>query len=185
MTIHKLIAFIAPSALVLGVMAAPAEAMLLKPIGTYNTGLFDVGGAEIPTYDPVTQRLFVVNGETRTIDVIGISDPTQPSLLFNIDITPFGNAANSVAFKNGLLAAAVEAVDPLDLGKAVFFNANGDLVNSVNVGVLPDMLTFTPDGTRVLVANEAQPSDDYTIDPEGSVSIINLADFSVINAGFN
>lgn len=185
MTIQKLIGFIAPSALVLGVLAAPAEAMLLKPIGTYSTGLFDAGGAEIPTYDPVTQRLFVVNGGNKTIDVIGISDPTQPSLLFNIDITPFGNGANSVAFKNGLLAAAVEAVDPLDLGKAVFFNANGDLVNSVNVGVLPDMLTFTPDGTRVLVANEGQPSDDYTIDPEGSVSIINLADFSVVNAGFN
>ncbi|WGV25232.1 choice-of-anchor I family protein [Halotia branconii] len=185
MTIQKLIAFIAPSAILLGVMTAPAEAVSLKTLGTYSTGFFDEGGAEIPTYDPLTQRLFVVNGGAKTIDVISISDPTKPSLLFNIDITPFGGGANSVAFKNGLLAAAVEAVVPQDPGKAVFFNVNGDFLHSVNVGSLPDMLTFTPDGNRVLVANEGEPNDDYTIDPEGSVSIINLADYSVINAGFS
>lgn len=52
------------------------------------------------------------------------------------------------------------------------------------VGALPDMLTFTPDGKRVLVANEGEPNSNYTNDPEGSISIINIADFSVINAGF-
>lgn len=185
MTIQKLIAFIAPSAILLGVMTAPAEAVSLKTLGTYSTGLFDEGAAEIPTYDPLTQRLFVVNGGTKTIDVISISDPTKPSLLFNIDITPFGGGANSVAFKNGLLAAAVEAAVPQDPGKAVFFNANGDFLNSVAVGSLPDMVTFTPDGKRVLVANEGEPNDDYTIDPEGSVSIVNLDDYSVVNAGFS
>lgn len=184
MTIQKLITLIAPSAILLGTLVTSAEAISLKPIGTYSTGLFDEGGAEIPTYDPVTQRLFVVNGGAKTIDVLSISDPTKPSLLFNIDITPYGGAANSVSFKNGLLAAAVEAVTPQDPGKAVFFNANGDFLNSVTVGALPDMLTFTPDGNRVLVANEGEPNSDYSVDPEGSVSIINLGDFSVVNAGF-
>ncbi|NJL52842.1 MAG: hypothetical protein HC930_12640 [Hydrococcus sp. SU_1_0] len=37
-----------------------------------------------------------------------------------------------------------------------FFNAaDGSYINAVDVGALPDMLTFTPDGTKVLVANEA------------------------------
>ncbi|ABA22156.1 alkaline phosphatase-like protein [Trichormus variabilis ATCC 29413] len=185
MTIQKLIAIIAPSFILLGAMLAPAEATTLKPIGTYSTGLFEQGGAEIPAYDPVSQRLFVVNGGTSSIDVISISDPTKPSFLFNIGIQDYGRGVNSVAFKNGLLAAAIEDFTPQNPGKAVFFDVNGNLINSVNVGALPDMLTFTPDGKRVLVANEGEPNTNYTVDPEGSVSIINIADFSVIHAGFS
>ncbi|WP_427160771.1 choice-of-anchor I family protein [Aliinostoc sp. HNIBRCY26] len=188
MTIKKLISLLVPTAILLGGMATPAAALTLKTLGTYSTGLFGAGGAEIPTYDPVNQRLFVVNGGTSSIDVINISDPTSPSLFKTIDITPYGGGVNSVTFKNGLLAAAVQGISPQDSGKAVFFNANGDFLNSVTVGALPDMLTFTPDGTRVLVANEGEPNSygkPDSIDPEGSVSIINIADFSVINAGFN
>ncbi|MBD2730394.1 choice-of-anchor I family protein [Nostoc sp. FACHB-892] len=187
MTIKKLVGLLVPSAILLGAMTTPAAALSLKTIGTYSTGIFNEGGAEIPTYDPVTQRLFVVNGGTKSIDIINISDPTQPSLFKSIDITAYGGGANSVTFKNGLLAAAVQGSVTQDPGKAVFFNANGDFLNSVAVGALPDMLTFTPDGTRVLVANEGEPNSynqPNSVDPEGSVSIINLTDFSVVNAGF-
>src|SRR5690606_39491632 len=37
------------------------------------------------------------------------------------------------------------------------------------------MLNFTPDGKSLLVANEGEPFDDYQVDPEGSVSVISLA----------
>jgi hypothetical protein len=41
---------------------------------------------------------------------------------------------------------------------------------------MPDMLTFTPDGTRVVTANEGQPNQAYTVDPEGTISIIDLGE---------
>jgi hypothetical protein len=56
----------------------------------------------------------------------------------------------------------------------VLFNRQLRLLKAVQVGALPDMLTFSPDGRWLLVANEAEPNTDYTFDPEGSVSIIDM-----------
>lgn len=182
---QKFVSTTIQSTLLLGLITAPATALNLKPIGTYNTGIFDEGAAEISAYDPITQRLFVTNANANQINVLSISDPTNPSLLFNIDLNPYGGGVNSVAYSNNMFAVAVENAIAQDPGNVVFFDASGNFLNSVTVGALPDMLTFTPDGKKVLVANEGEPSSDYTVDPEGSVSIIDLFDFSVKTAGFN
>lgn len=160
---------------------AQRRSVELRVLGTYSAGVYNQGASEIVAYDPFTQRLYTVNGATSKIDVLSIIDPSQPILLFSIDIAPYGRQANSVAVKRGIVAAAVEANVKTDNGKAIFFDTNGNYLNAVTVGALPDMLTFTPDGKKVLVANEGEPSNDYTIDPEGSVSIIDI-DFGVQNA---
>ena len=76
---------------------------------------------------------------------------------------------------------AITAVnDPkTDNGHIVFATKDGKYVKHVQVGALPDMVTFTPDGTKAIVANEGEPSDDYSADPEGSISIIDLKTFEV------
>jgi hypothetical protein len=75
------------------------------------------------------------------------------------------------------VAIAVQAKNKTDAGLVVFFNAKDlSFMSKVAVGSLPDMLTFSPNGKTVLVANEAEPNDDYSIDPEGSVSIIDIQD---------
>lgn len=73
------------------------------------------------------------------------------------------------------MAVAVENENTQKPGPVVFFDTDGEVLNSVEVGALPDMLTFSPDGEKVLVANEGEPSDDYTVDPKGSVSIIDIS----------
>jgi hypothetical protein len=155
-------------------LASDASDIELRPLGVHASGVFAAGGAEIAAHDPATQRLFVVNGGLHTIDVLDIQNPLLPSLVRTIDMTPFGVAANSVAVHAGLLVAAVENVNRQAPGSAVFFDANGNHLKTVTVGALPDMVTFSPDGDWVLVANEGEPSDDYLVDPEGSVSVIDL-----------
>ena len=174
------------SAIAVSLLSVPVSAISLTPIGSFSTGIFDEGAAEIPAYDPVTQRLFVTNGFNSQVDVLSLSNPSNPSLLFNIDT---GGDLNSVSFNNGILAVAVGADIPQNNGNVLFFNADGALLNSLQVGASPDTVTFTPDGSKVLVANEGLPSEDYTNDPLGSVSIIDISsgvnNASVTTAGFS
>ena len=159
--------------------AAPASqegaALTLTPIGTYATGVFDEGASEIVAYDPASQRLFSVNAAATTVDILDLSDPTEPVLIGQIDATAYGDAANSVAVYDGLVAVAIQAEAVDGNGSAAFFDVDGNLLAAVEVGVLPDMITFAPDGLTVLTANEGEPSDDYAIDPLGSVSLIDLS----------
>lgn len=153
----------------------PNEALTLTRLATYITGIFDESAAEIVTYDPETQRLFIVNAQAATLDVLDLRDPAAPISLAPIDVSAYGAVANSAAAHQGVVAVAVENAEKTEPGKVVFFSSQGELLSQVEVGALPDMLTFTPDASKVLVANEGEPSDDYTADPEGSVSIIDVS----------
>lgn len=142
-----------------------------------------VGAAEITAYDADSRRLFVVNGANNTVDVLDLSDPSAPKRIDTILGASFGAGINSVAVHGGLVAIAVEASPKTDPGRVVFFRAADlRLLGSVVVGAQPDMITFTPDGQRLLVANEGEPSGYGTpgaVDPEGSISII------TVNGGTN
>ena len=151
-----------------------SQGISLTPIGTYESGIFDEGAAEIADYDHVSKRLFVTNADANTVDAIDVSDPTSPALAFTIDLDPYGAGVNSVVERFGIVAVAVEADPKQNPGKVVFFNRHGTYINEVTVGALPDMLTFTPNGKFLLVANEGEPNNDYTVDPEGTISVISM-----------
>src|SRR5262245_53478433 len=145
----------------------------LTMLGRYDSGVRGASGAEIVQHDPLSQRLFTVNAQARSVDVISIADPSSPTLVGTLT-EALGNA-NSVAVHQGLVAVAFEAPVKTDLGSVVFYNAQTlEKLATFQVGALPDMLTFTEDGEAVLVANEGEPSVNYTADPVGSVSVIDL-----------
>lgn len=164
------------------VLASSAQAMpfdksalSLEVIGQYQTGAFDESAAEIVAHDARNQRIFVINAASATVDVLDINDPANPTKMGEIDVSGIGAGVNSVAIYKNLIAVAVESNPKQDPGSVAFYDATSlTRLNTVPAGALPDMVTFTPNGRFVLVANEGEPNDDYTIDPEGSISIIDL-----------
>ncbi len=145
-----------------------------------ETGMIDLGesgAAEISAFDPHTNKLFVVNNTANNnrIDVVDLSNPSAPVLITTIPISIYGGLVNSVYVKNGKLAAAIEATVKTNAGKVVVFNTETNAEIAVRtVGAQPDMVTFSPDGKLILSANEGEPNDAYTIDPLGTVSIIDV-----------
>tara|TARA_R110000868_G_scaffold3123_1_gene20757 strand:- start:1045 stop:2565 length:1521 start_codon:yes stop_codon:yes gene_type:complete len=147
------------------------------------------GAAEISAYDEVSKKLFTVNNSgTNRIDVIDLSDPSNPKTIGQIDLTFFNGASNSVATHNGKLAVALEASpNKQALGKVVVFDtADYRVIKEITVGSLPDMVVFSPDGKYIMTANEGEPNSDFTVDPNGSISIIDVTNnYSVTTVDFN
>ena len=131
---------------------------LLNKISSYETGIFDDSATEIVTYDATTQRMFVTNSANTSIDIVNLSDPFNPAFVSAIDVSVYGGSPTSVDAYNGTIAVAVPADPETDPGSVVFFNAaDGSFLGQATVGALPDMLTFTPDGSYVVTADEGQP----------------------------
>lgn len=155
--------------------------LTLEKIG----GFAHSGGAssaEITAYDPLSKRLFVVNGALASIDVLNFSNPAAPTLISTISAASIGAGLaniNSVAVFNGVVALAVEASPKTSNGVVAWIRASDlTVLGTDTVGALPDMLTFTPDGSHLLVANEGEPNSygqPDSVDPVGSVSVIALS----------
>ncbi|MBN2647354.1 MAG: choice-of-anchor I family protein [Thiotrichales bacterium] len=161
---------------------ATSQAISLQPIATFSSGIYDESAAEIVAYDAVNRQTFVVNANRKTVDVLDNQNLANPVLKASLNlVSDFSSAqiagvvgdANSVALKDGLLAVAVAANNKTDNGWVAFYRA-ADLgfLKAVQVGALPDMLTFS--GNQLLVAIEGEPSTDYQVDPEGQVALIGV-----------
>jgi hypothetical protein len=150
--------------------SSQSSALAMVPLDSLKTG-----GAEIAAYDPKTQRLFVTNAAASTVTIVSARDPAHLMNVGTIDVAAFG-APNSVAVSDGIVAVAIESAVKTDPGRVGFYRTSGELISTVRVGALPDMLTFTPDGKYLLIANEGEPSGYGAgfSDPAGSVSIIRM-----------
>jgi 2',3'-cyclic-nucleotide 2'-phosphodiesterase (5'-nucleotidase family) len=118
----------------------------------------------------------LTNSQDNSFDILSIAEPADPTLIRRVGLEAYGAGPNSIAFSSGIVAVAVEADPKTEPGRVVFFNRDGDYLNQLSVGALPDMLTFTPDGSHLLIANEGEPDGD--VNPEGSVTVFSMPRFS-------
>lgn len=151
------------------------------------------GAAEIVQYHAETQTIYATNGSNNTVAIIPTSGLTATELAnplvanslaatsialpADVDGTAIGDIT-SIAISNNLLAVAVTGETTQDNGYILFYNnlenVSPTYLDGVEVGALPDMVTFTPDGGKALAALEGEPSDDYTVDPVGGIAVIDI-----------
>ncbi|MBU6323907.1 MAG: choice-of-anchor I family protein, partial [Bacteroidetes bacterium] len=152
---------------------APRKNLNLKLLSSYaisGTG----NSAEISAYDAQSKRMFVSNSLKSKVHILDFSNPSSIKEISQFDVAPHGGI-NSVAVYKGIIALAVEDLVKTNDGYVLFIDTAGKLLNKLKVGALPDMICFSPDGSMVLTANEGEPLDDYSVDPEGSVSVISMS----------
>lgn len=154
---------------------APNETKEIELVHKYSFDPNPAGSTtEVITYDSASKRLFTTSAIQKRVDIVDFSNPDSAFRINSIDMTPYGGLTSIASF-NGIIAAASPNANEQLNGSVVFFDKNGTFIKQVTVGALPDMITFTHDGKKLLIGNEGQPNDAYTVDPEGTVSIIDIA----------
>lgn len=180
------------------------QTMQPKSVDTFSANLVGravlggEGAAEIVQYHGASQRIFAINnaGDETVVNAISIASLTGDAMAKNgegvVNTTNLDSALvidmlkdaqniggiNSIAINGDLMAVAAEAAAHADDGQILFYDLSDNQVRfiaAVPAGNLPDMVTFTPDGSKVIAANEGEPSADYTYDPEGSLTVVEIA----------
>ena len=130
--------------------------------------------SEIVAYDATNDYVYTTDADAGLIRVQNYAGGDF-TLVRTVDMTPYGDEPTSVAVgPNGNVAVSV--VGPQGtLGKVVFVDQNGSVISNVTVGYHPDMVAWSPDGNKVMCANEGEPDDWYMNDPVGTVSLIDVS----------
>jgi hypothetical protein len=147
-------------------------------VGRYQTGLAQIGvNTSGETAALRGDRLYVTNADDVSLDIVDVANPAQPKLLKRVKLAFYGSSITSVDVSSkNMIAVAMVGHTKTDPGVVHIIAPAGYIMRTVTVGSLPDMVAFTPDGTKLLVANEGEP-DCYgagCVDPEGSVSIVSV-----------
>ena len=163
-----------------------------------NTGLIGgaASGAEVVVHDAARGLIYVLGANG--VDAL---DATTGALAFSVPKSavqvPGGGAAaslgagNSVAISGNNLAIAFDGAPAGQPGVVAVFTVSGTpgaytaaWRATAEVGVVPDMITFTADGTRLLAAIEAEPTQGYAADAPGGLAVIDVASWTSSFHGF-
>lgn len=147
-----------------------------------NGADFDVNAADIVVANPSRERMFVANNAQGSIDVFSLATPLSPTLSSELDIA-------EVATSSGITAGRITAMTlTADYLVVTIANANAQedgvlalydlttlgLTATYDVGPSPAAIAADRTAARVFVANEGVPNNSYSVDPEGSVSVLDF-----------
>ncbi|WP_051568403.1 choice-of-anchor I family protein [Crocinitomix catalasitica] len=157
------------------ILPTATNELKMSLLTSYSNGEEGDSSAEIIAFDKDSERLFIANSIANTVDVVDLSDPAAPVAMMAINFDSVG-FMNSIAVYDGIVAVALEAPNAQDPGFITFLDVDGNWLNRLTVGAMPDMITFNHAGTQIVVACEGEPNDDYDVDPNGTIAIIDLED---------
>ena len=153
---------------------------------TFNSGVSLPYGGEIVSY--TNGQLLTTNSGNGSHGVQSYSLSASGSLTAGLSIdlgTVFGASLTSsitsvYADARGFGVASIvpTATTSTDFGRIAFFDlSSGSILKTLDVGYHPDSVTMTPDGTKLLVANEGEyvAAVESTFARPGSVSVVNLS----------
>ncbi len=158
---------------------------LLNPFVDAVSGVLNMSvqgaNAEISAYNQASGYLYTVGGGSGAIVVSDLRNPTAAKIVAKAIPSVSGQTLQSVAVFGKLLAVAVQNTVKTDNGFVQFYDLTDPALplhlSTVNVGALPDMVKFSSDGKKLLVTNEAEPNTTYTLDPVGSISLIDTTGY--------
>ncbi|MFI3211649.1 MAG: choice-of-anchor I family protein [Peptostreptococcaceae bacterium] len=157
-----------------------------------NTRNDDGGVTEIIEYNKDNNKIYSINGKNQTIEIISLDnlDATNYQELtleksinikeyVEVDGFIYGDITSiDVNTEKQIVACAVQEDDYSKNGKIVVLDYDGNLIETYECGVQPDMVKITSDGRFILSADEGEPRKGLVdgVDPEGSVTIVSLED---------
>jgi len=156
-------------------------AVVMTPLASFDPTPGLAATTEVVAYDPISKRAYLSSAVQRRFDMVSLANPSSPVTLGSVSMQPYGGITG-LAVKPGLLAVASPDSIEQNPGRVIFFDTLGNYKGQVTVGALPDMITFTHDGKYLLTANEGQPNTTFSVDPEGSVSIIDVQDTNYVQS---
>ena len=156
-------------------------AVVMTPLASFDPTPGLAATTEVVAYDPISKRAYLSSGVQRRFDMVSLANPSSPVTLGSVSMQLYGGITG-LAVKPGLLAVASPDSIEQNPGRVIFFDTLGNYKGQVTVGALPDMITFTHDGKYLLTANEGQPNTTFSVDPEGSVSIIDVQDTNYVQS---
>ena len=142
----------------------------MEVVGRHATGRWAESAAEIAAWHAASRRLFVVDA-TRGLRVLDLTDPTRPLQVRELAT----EGMTSVAVHGDLVAVVHKPGGKVDRGTLELLTPDLKPIASCPVGFGPDMVCFTPDGKRLLVANEGEAELDGSEDPVGSIGVVDIS----------